>query len=143
LLRKGISTVNAPRYFFKNAVRQILKWLRWAIRAAVFLVLLVFALNNQQVATLNLMFGREWRSPMTLIVLAAFAAGMIVGVLGMLPSWWKYRSKSTALAKQPAPATVVPATARIAPPALTKTPEPIAPTPAAASPTDSRGIDLA
>jgi uncharacterized integral membrane protein len=63
---------------------------RWIVRAAVFFALLAFALNNQQEATLHLMFGREWRAPMTLIVLAAFALGLVVGVLGMLPGWRRH-----------------------------------------------------
>jgi uncharacterized integral membrane protein len=37
-------------------------------------------------------FGNQWRSPMVLIVLAAFAIGMVVGTLGMAPWWWKHRS---------------------------------------------------
>ena len=46
----------------------------------------------QQDATVHLLFGHQWRAPMTLIVLAAFALGMVVGVLGMLPGWWTRRS---------------------------------------------------
>jgi uncharacterized integral membrane protein len=79
-----------------NALRRVLVWFRWIVRAAVFLALLVFALNNQQEVTLRLMFEREWRAPMTLIVLAAFALGLVVGVLGMLPGWWRRRAKPQA-----------------------------------------------
>jgi uncharacterized integral membrane protein len=81
-----------------NALRRLLQWFKWIVRAAVFLVLLAFALNNQQETTLHLMFGHEWRAPMTLIVLAAFALGLIVGVLGMLPGWWR-RAKPSARAQ--------------------------------------------
>jgi uncharacterized integral membrane protein len=77
-----------------SALRRTLQWFRWIVRVAVFLALLVFALNNQQEATLHLMFDREWRAPMTLIVLAAFALGLVVGVLGMLPGWWRRRAKT-------------------------------------------------
>jgi uncharacterized integral membrane protein len=86
-----------------NALRRILQWFQWIVRAAVFLVLLAFALNNQQEATLHLMFGHEWRAPMTLIVLAAFALGLVVGVLGMLPGWWRRRAKAQAPAQPAAP----------------------------------------
>ncbi|HMN20606.1 MAG TPA: LapA family protein [Ottowia sp.] len=65
--------------------------LRWVLKAAVFFALFAFALNNQQEATVHLLFGRAWSAPMTLIVLAAFALGMVVGVLGMLPGWWTRR----------------------------------------------------
>lgn len=68
-----------------NAFARLLKWL---LKAAVFFALFAFALNNQQDATVHLLFGHQWRAPMTLIVLAAFALGMAIGVLGMLPGWW-------------------------------------------------------
>ena len=75
-----------------NPLRRLFQWI---VRVAVFFALLAFALNNQQEATLHLMFGREWRAPMTLIVLAAFALGAVVGVLGMLPGWWRRRRAHT------------------------------------------------
>jgi uncharacterized integral membrane protein len=62
--------------------------LRWILKVAVFFALFAFALNNQQDATVHLLFGRQWHAPMTLVVLAAFALGIVVGVLGMLPGWW-------------------------------------------------------
>jgi uncharacterized integral membrane protein len=36
-------------------------------------------------------FGTQWRSPMVLIVLTAFALGLVVGVLGMVPRWWRQK----------------------------------------------------
>lgn len=69
-----------------------LRWLKWMLKAAVFFALFAFALNNQQEATVHLAFGQQWRAPMTLVVLAAFALGMVVGVLGMLPGWWSRRA---------------------------------------------------
>ena len=71
--------------------------LKWILKAAVFFALFAFALNNQQDATVPLLFGHQWRAPMTLIVLIAFASGLVVGVLGMLPGWWA-RRKTTAQA---------------------------------------------
>ena len=29
---------------------------------------------------------------MVIIVLTAFAAGLVIGVLGMVPRWWRHRS---------------------------------------------------
>ncbi len=69
----------------KNAIR-LLKWL---LKACIFFTLFAFALNNQHEASLHLFFGHQWRSPMVLIVLAAFATGMVVGVLGMAPRRWR------------------------------------------------------
>ncbi|RRD57256.1 LapA family protein [Comamonadaceae bacterium OH2545_COT-014] len=69
-----------------------MRLLQWCLKAAVFFALFAFALNNQQDATVNLLFGHRWRAPMMLIVLAAFAAGVVIGVAGMLPGWWRRRA---------------------------------------------------
>jgi lipopolysaccharide assembly protein A len=63
----------------------------WLLRAALFFLLLAFALNNQHEASLKWFFGQEWRSPMVFIVLGAFTIGCVFGVLAMLPSWWEHR----------------------------------------------------
>ncbi|MBY4595376.1 LapA family protein [bacterium BD-1] len=69
--------------------------LKWILKAAIFFALFAFALNNQHDATVHLLFGHQWRGPMMLIVLAAFAFGVVVGVLGMLPGWWRRRATLT------------------------------------------------
>ena len=73
-------------------MKQLVWCLKWLVNGAIFFTLFAFALNNQQDATVHFFFGTQWRSPMVLIVLVAFAAGLVVGVLGMVPRWWKHRS---------------------------------------------------
>jgi uncharacterized integral membrane protein len=63
----------------------------WLVRAALFFVLLAFALNNQHEASIKWFFGQEWRTSVVFIVLAAFAIGCAFGVLAMVPSWWQHR----------------------------------------------------
>lgn len=77
-------------------MNKLTRLLKWILKAAVFFALFAFALNNQQDATVHLLFGRQWRAPMMLIVLVAFALGMVVGVLGMLPGWWSRRAAPAA-----------------------------------------------
>ncbi len=76
----------------------------WLLRAAVFLALFAFALNNQHLAAVHGFFGTEWQAPMVFIVLAAFAVGCVFGILAMLPSWWKSRR----VARREQPRTVPP-----------------------------------
>jgi uncharacterized integral membrane protein len=76
----------------------------WLFRAFIFFTLFAFAVNNQQTATVHWFFGVEWRSPMVIIVLVAFAAGCAIGVLAMVPSWWRHRR----VAKRHAPPPVAP-----------------------------------
>ena len=69
-----------------------MKYLVWLLKAAIFFTLFAFALNNQQEATVNFFFGTQWSAPLVLVVLAAFALGIAVGALAMVPRWWKQRS---------------------------------------------------
>jgi lipopolysaccharide assembly protein A len=68
-----------------------MKYLTWLLKAAIFFTLFAFALNNQQDATVHFFFGTQWTAPLVLVVLAAFAAGLVIGALGMVPRWWKHR----------------------------------------------------
>jgi putative membrane protein len=69
-----------------------MKYLLWLLKAAIFFTLFAFALNNQQDATVHFFFGTQWRAPLVLVVLTAFSAGLVVGVLGMVPRWWRHRT---------------------------------------------------
>ncbi|MFN3438587.1 MAG: lipopolysaccharide assembly LapA domain-containing protein [Acidovorax sp.] len=69
-----------------------MKYLLWLLKAAIFFTLFAFALNNQQDATVHFFFGTQWRAPLVLVVLTAFAAGLAVGALGMVPRWWQHRN---------------------------------------------------
>ena len=69
-----------------------MKYILWLLKAAIFFTLFAFALNNQHDATVYFFFGTYWRAPLVLVVLVAFAGGLVVGALGMLPGWWKHRS---------------------------------------------------
>jgi putative membrane protein len=72
-------------------------WLfKWLLKAAIFFTLFAFALNNQSDVTVRFFFGRQWNAPMVLVVLGAFAAGLTVGILGMVPRWWRQRHKTAA-----------------------------------------------
>jgi lipopolysaccharide assembly protein A len=68
-----------------------MKYLMWLLKAAIFFTLFAFALNNQQDVTVHFFFGTLWRAPLVLVVLAAFALGVGIGALGMVPRWWKHR----------------------------------------------------
>ena len=81
----------------------------WVFRAFIFFTLFAFALNNQQLAIVRWFFGVEWHAPMVIVVLTAFAAGCALGVLAMVPAWWKHRR----LARRHAPP---PVTMAVAPP---------------------------
>ena len=68
-----------------------MKYLAWLLKAAIFFSLFAFALNNQQDVAVHFFFGTTWRAPLVLVVLAVFAAGLVIGALAMVPRWWKHR----------------------------------------------------
>ena len=63
----------------------------WLFRAFIFFTLFAFALNNQQPVTVHWFFGAQWQAPLVIVVLVAFAAGCAIGVLAMVPAWWRHR----------------------------------------------------
>ena len=73
-------------------MKHVLWLLKWVLKAAIFFTLFAFALNNQQDTTVHFFFGNQWRAPQVLVVLSAFSAGVAVGVLGMLPRWFRHRT---------------------------------------------------
>ena len=81
-----------------------MKYLMWLLKAAIFFTLFAFALNNQQDATVHFFFGTQWRAPLVLVVLTAFALGLAVGALGMVPRWWKHRVAARRAVAETAPA---------------------------------------
>jgi len=66
-------------------MKNILWLLKWVLKAAIFFTLFAFALNNQQTVTVHFFFGSQWHAPQVLVVLIAFAIGVAIGVLGMVP----------------------------------------------------------
>ena len=69
-----------------------MKYLVWLLKAAIFFTLFAFAPNNQHLATVHFFFGHQWSAPLVLVVLAAFAAGLALGALGMVPRWLSQRA---------------------------------------------------
>ncbi len=61
------------------------------LKAAIFVTLCAFALNNQHGAVVHFFFGTTWSAPLVLVLLTVFVMGVAVGVIGMVPRWWKHR----------------------------------------------------
>ena len=65
--------------------------LQLLLKAAIFFTLFAFALNNQHDAVVHFFFGTTWSAPLVLVLLTVFVMGVAVGVIGMVPRWWKHR----------------------------------------------------
>ncbi len=75
----------------RSPFRDLMKYLLWLLKAVIFFTLFAFALNNQRDVVVHLFFGTQWQAPLVLVVLLAFSGGVIVGIVGMVPRWWKHR----------------------------------------------------
>ena len=72
-------------------MNKLLWLLQWMLKAAIFFTLFAFALNNQHEAVVHFFFDAQWQAPMVLLLLVAFVLGVMIGVLGMVPRWWRQR----------------------------------------------------
>ncbi|MDM4765548.1 LapA family protein [Pelomonas sp. SE-A7] len=68
-----------------------MRLITWLLRAFLFFALFAFALNNQQEVAVHWFFGHEWRAPLVIVVLLVFGIGCALGVLSMVPAWWRHR----------------------------------------------------
>ena len=60
-----------------------MRFLTWAIRFALFVVLLAFAARNTEPVTLRFYFDLAWQAPLVALLLAFFAAGAALGLIAM------------------------------------------------------------
>ncbi len=64
----------------------------WFFRIVLFLAALGFALSNTGITELRF-FGVDlvWRAPLVIFLLVFFAAGALLGLLGVVPTWFRLR----------------------------------------------------
>ena len=74
-----------------------MKYLIWILRAFLFLILLGFAVKNDQPVVLSYFFGYEWHASLVLVLLLFFAAGTAVGMLALLGNIMRQRKQIAAL----------------------------------------------
>ena len=74
-----------------------MRYFNWILRTALFIVLLGFAIKNDQPVTLRYFFGYEWQSSLVIVLLIFFATGAIVGVFAMFAEVLKHRREITRL----------------------------------------------
>ena len=74
-----------------------MRYLVWPMRAVLFLLLLGFAVKNDQPVVLKYFFGYEWQTSLVVILLFFFTAGVLVGVLAMLGKMFSQRRELAAL----------------------------------------------
>jgi putative membrane protein len=76
---------------------RLFAWLFWA---AVFVVLLLFAIKNAEPVTVHFYFDQTWHAPLVFVVAASFAAGVVLGVIACLPRLFRQRREALGLRKE-------------------------------------------
>lgn len=71
--------------------------LMWVL---VFLAMLLFAIKNADPVPLYFYFDQRWESPLIVVVLVAFAAGSLFGLLACLPPIVRLRREIAGLRKE-------------------------------------------
>jgi len=67
--------------------------LTWAIRLALFIVLLAFAARNTEPVTLRFYFDLAWQAPLVALLLAFFVAGAVLGLIAMSGTYLAQRQE--------------------------------------------------
>jgi uncharacterized integral membrane protein len=74
-----------------------------SIKLVLFLILLGFAARNSDDVSIRYFLGLEWQAPLSLVILIAFAAGLLVGLLAcsvsMLRRYRELRAMRRALSQ--------------------------------------------
>ena len=76
-----------------------MRYLNWLLRAILFVMLLGFAVKNDQPVVLRYFFGYEWQASLVVVLLLFFATGVGVGMLALLGNIFRQRREIAALKK--------------------------------------------
>lgn len=82
----------------------IVRLLKWLLGAAIFFILFVFALNNRSAVSVQLFAGHGTDLPLVVVILLAFASGIVLGMLTGIPLI-RAKHPTKASAPQTAPST--------------------------------------
>ena len=91
--------------------RHPMKLVAWIIRIVLFALLFVLALRNTADASLQLFFDVVWRAPLILILLAAFALGVVAALAAVAPGLMRQRMEVSRLRRALADSRAMPAPA--------------------------------
>jgi lipopolysaccharide assembly protein A len=74
--------------------------LTWAIRIALFILLVAFAAKNTDPVRLRFYFDLAWEAPLVALLLAFFAGGVALGIVAMLGANLAQRRELSRLEKK-------------------------------------------
>jgi uncharacterized integral membrane protein len=81
-------------------MRKVFSLFKAALGAALFLLLLAFAVKNTDSVAVRYFLGAEWKAPLVVVLLAFFAAGIALGVMASLAFMVRQRRQILNLRRQ-------------------------------------------
>jgi uncharacterized integral membrane protein len=67
------------------------------LKIALFVLVVIFAVRNTEVVTVRYFPGQEWQAPLVFVLLAVFAAGIVLGLAAALPRIFRQRHEISGL----------------------------------------------
>ena len=77
-----------------------MQYLVWPLRAVLFVLLLGFAVKNDQPVVLKYFSGFEWQTSLVVLLLCFFSIGVLIGVLSMLGKIFLQRRELAAIRRE-------------------------------------------
>ena len=77
-----------------------MKYLSWALRILLFLLLVGFVLKNTAPVTVYFYLGSQWQASLALVLLVCFGVGAAAGVLAILTHVYRQRREILHLRKE-------------------------------------------
>jgi putative membrane protein len=77
-----------------------MRYLIWTLRAVLFLLLLGFAVKNDQPVVLRYFFGYEWHTSFVVVLLCFFTMGVVIGLLAILGTLFRQHRELAAIKRE-------------------------------------------
>lgn len=77
-----------------------MQYFLWVIKAALFILILSFAIVNTDPVTVRYYLGYQWQAPLVLVLLVAVCIGALVGLLAGLFQALRLRRQVAALQRE-------------------------------------------
>ena len=77
-----------------------MRYLSWALKFALFALVLAFAAKNTDAVTVRYYLGGEWRAPLVFVLLAFFCAGAALGLAAGVGQLFRQRREIVTLKRE-------------------------------------------
>lgn len=72
----------------------------WLLRAVIFFMLFGLAIKNSGTVELRFFLDQAWQAPLSLVLLVAFTAGVVIGLAAVVSTWTRQRRELSKLQRQ-------------------------------------------